>query len=283
MTAAERVLALFPQLRARAVRVIEDGWDSVVLDVDGDWIVRIPRRVEVSGWMETECALLPLLAAALPVAVPRFELIARNGVVAVAYRKLPGAALQPRDTRPAGEVGRFLAALHALPVARAVGLGVPGGEPGWWREQRQIRMDAFRAAALPLLHGRDRLAAEAVLDAALSDDAFDFEPALIHGDLGPEHILCESGRVSAVIDWTDARIGDPALDLAWLMHGTSPRFAADVQAAYGEADERLPGRAVLYHRLAPWYEVTYGLEHGRPDLVVRGLAGVRSRLPRSLR
>ena len=34
----------------------------------------------------------------------------------------------------------------------------------------------------------------------------------------------------------------------------------------------------FYHRRAPWYEVLYGLERGRPELVERALADVRERL-----
>ena len=282
MNDTELVATLFPRLRPRAVRTIDEGWDSLVLDVDGDWIVRIPRRAEVARSMEMEGTLLRELEPALPVAVPRFELVAANGVRAV-DRKLGGSPLATVDRAVAAGIGRFLAALHAFPVARAIALGVPGGEPGWWREQRRIRIEDFRARALPLLQGAERLGGEALLDAALTDEAFDFEPSLVHGDLGPEHVLCADGHVTAVIDWTDARIGDPALDLSWLLHGTPPASADEVLTAYGSgADSGLHERALVYHRLGPWYEVTYGLDEGRRDLVERGLAGIRSRLPRSI-
>jgi macrolide phosphotransferase len=39
-------------------------------------------------------------------------------------------------------------------------------------------------------------------------------PAVIHGDLHAGHVLIdEAQRVTGLIDWTEARIGDPALDL----------------------------------------------------------------------
>jgi aminoglycoside phosphotransferase (APT) family kinase protein len=84
-----------------------------------------------------------------------------------------------------------------------------------------------------------------------------------------------------VIDWSDACLGDPALDLAWLLHGTDAEFAASLLRAYAgtEADAPFRARALFYHRLGPWHEVLYGLERGRPDLVDSGLAGVRRRLP----
>ena len=36
----------------------------------------------------------------------------------------------------------------------------------------------------------------------------------LHADLKPAHVLCESGRLSGVIDWGDVSLGDPDFDLA---------------------------------------------------------------------
>jgi aminoglycoside phosphotransferase (APT) family kinase protein len=40
--------------------------------------------------------------------------------------------------------------------------------------------------------------------------------ALCHGDVGPGNFLHESGRVTALLDWEFAHLGDPLDDLAWL-------------------------------------------------------------------
>jgi hypothetical protein len=39
-------------------------------------------------------------------------------------------------------------------------------------------------------------------------------PALIHLDYYPANLIFESGRLSGILDWTNARIGDPRADLA---------------------------------------------------------------------
>lgn len=44
-------------------------------------------------------------------------------------------------------------------------------------------------------------------------------------DLGPGHLLAQDGALTGVIDFGDAHIGDPAVDLAWALNGTSPAFA----------------------------------------------------------
>lgn len=39
---------------------------------------------------------------------------------------------------------------------------------------------------------------------------------LVHGDFNPANFLYEGGRVTALIDWENARIGDPREDLGWM-------------------------------------------------------------------
>lgn len=247
-----------------SVEVVEDGWDSLVLDVDDAWIVRIPRRPEVRETLAVEVRLLP----ELPGPVPRFELVTAE---AVAYPKLHGDLVDPTNQTLGAEIGRFLAGLHAFPVERARELGVP--ESAWREEYRAFTRKVLDAADL----GRE---AETMVEAVLEDDAnFAWQPTLIHGDLGSAHLLAEGDRLTGVIDWGDVRIGDPALDFAWLIRQP---FADAVLAAYGDHDPLLPKRARFYHRLSPWSQLHYGLFYDRPDYVESGLAAVRGRLPSAL-
>ena len=277
----ELVDELFPQLEPRDVVTIEEGWDSLVLDVDGEWIVRIPRRQPVRECLAMELRLLPELAPALPVPVPRFERVA-DGLGAVAYPKLEGDPVDVSRSSLGAQLGRFLVALHAFPVEQARELGVPSDDLGW-----RANYEAFARGLLgrvgPML-GDDRERAEAMLADFLDDPAnFEFEPRLLHADLGPAHILARGDELTGIIDWSDARIGDPALDLAWALNGTPRAFAEAVLAAYGSNDARLTERALFFHRLGPWYELHYGVHFHQPAYVESGLAGVRSRLPAPLR
>jgi aminoglycoside phosphotransferase (APT) family kinase protein len=101
--------------------------------------------------------------------------------------------------------------------------------------------------------------------------------ALIHADLGPEHLLVREGRISGVIDWTDAEIGDPALDLCWLLNDAPEAVAEGVAEAYAVTPE-LRRRAHDWHRLGPWYGVHRGLLLGLPEDVESGLSGILARL-----
>ena len=267
--------ARHPELDFRDVRTIEGGWDSLVLEVDG-YIFRFPRRPEVEEWVEREIALLPELAPSLPVAVPRFEYVGAGGVTYVGYRKLDGAPATSGLHESAGaDLGRFLVALHAFPVERARALGVPFFDVAAWRAWLERFCADLRARVLPLLEPGERLRAETLFSQVAG---FDFVPSLLHADLGPGHVLCRDGHVVGVIDWSDARIGDPALDLAWCLNGTPDAVASAVARVYG-ADSDKRRRSLFYHRLGPWHEVVYGLDTEQEGFVASGLEGVRSRLP----
>jgi aminoglycoside phosphotransferase (APT) family kinase protein len=236
---------------------IDDGYDYEVVVVDDAWVFRFPRRAEVAQVLEQEVELLPKLARGLPVGVPRFAHVSREPPY-VLYPLIEGTPLVDED--PQG-VQEFLCALHALD-AESLRLRQPV-----WIDEYAERCERFARDVLPLLEvdmqgrARDLLAEARTLTG--------FEPVPIHADLLPEHLLCRDGRLAGVIDWSDACVGDPALDYAWLLNGPFPHW---------EVDDDLRRRARFYHQLEPWVWAHYGLMTERPERVRAGLAEISSRL-----
>jgi aminoglycoside phosphotransferase (APT) family kinase protein len=275
------LLALWPHLDIGTLLVVETGWDSLVADVDGRWIFRVPRGEAAARALLVEANLLPELAPDLPARVPVFEFVSIDPPCA-GYRRIEGEPLDPHHP-PASigpQLGRFLRALHSFSVDRARALGVPGGRYEW-RADLEADCAGFRARVLPLLDGEDRLRAEGLLDEVVNRESnFGFEPALVHADLGSDHILCSDDGLLGVIDWGDVRIGDPAIDFSWAVNSLEASTVSSLIEAYGHlADGALIDRALSRHRLGPWYEVTYGLDSGGEGFVASGLAGIVDRLP----
>lgn len=241
----------------QGVTIIDDGFDFKVILVNDAWVVRIPRREGVLDAFETEVALLPALAEALPVEVPRFEHVSREPPFVV-YPLIRGTPLVDED---AAGVRAFLDALHSLKVS------VLPVEPADWVESYRAQCNRFEELVFPLLNDTLRSGARALFDEV--DSLTGFERALVHCDLGPEHMLVRDGRLAGVIDWGDTRIGDPALDYSWLLHGPFPDW---------DVDPELRRRARFYHRLAPFFSVNYGVFTKQPDYVERALATLSSRL-----
>ena len=243
--------------RPGATIEIDHGYDFEVVLVNDEWIFRFPRRPGVEAALEVEIALLPELAPALRVAVPRFEHVSHDPLF-VAYRVIRGAPLVDED---AGGVRGFLEALHAFDASL-----LPVERPRWV-DAYDEQCAEFERLVLPLLEAEQRIAAKRLF--AETETLVGFEPALLHADLGPEHLLVREGRLAGVIDWGDARLGDPALDYAWLLNGPFADW---------DVDPDLRRRARFYHRLGPWYEAHYGLFTDQPGHTERGLAAVRAEL-----
>jgi aminoglycoside phosphotransferase (APT) family kinase protein len=253
-------------VRVVPLRVIDSGWDSRVVDIAGRRILRIARNQWARDGYAVEAKLLPRLAPHLPVQVP---MPLRRGERWTLTRRIPGQVIGSVAHSALGaEAAAFVAALHAFPVADARAAGVRD-------ERREVDLKTFRELVLPLLGEDERDAGEQLL---VEHERARFEPVLVHADLGPEHILVNGRRISGVIDWTDARIGDPAIDLAWPLYGAPAEFAATFAATYG-VDGRLARRALVHHALGPWHEVVHGLRTDR-RWVATGLDGVRARLRR---
>jgi aminoglycoside phosphotransferase (APT) family kinase protein len=241
----------------RTIVEIDVGYDFEVAIVDDDWVFRFPRRAAVEEALQVEIVLLPALAPVLPVAVPSFEHISRDPLF-VGYRLIRGEPLVDED---AEGVRAFLQALHALDPS-----GLPL-ERFDWVERYRVQCAEFERLVLPLLDKDRRPDARRLFDDV--ETLVDFEPVLVHADLGPAHLRVRAGRLAGVIDWGDARLGDPALDYAWLLNGPFANW---------DVDSDLRRRARFYHRLGPWYEAHYGLFTNQPAHTEAGLAGIRDRL-----
>jgi aminoglycoside phosphotransferase (APT) family kinase protein len=262
----------FPEFADLPVTPMHQGWDSYVFVAGEQWVIRVPRRASAERALRQEAELLAAIGPGLPTRVPVPVRICEPSPIAVLAPRIPGlpAADHPDTAR---QLGAFLKVLHDLPV-ESTPIPVAGIEE--WRHAHARRRAEFEQAVFPLLELEERERAKAMFDGV----TFDFRPVVVHGDLGPEHVLADpAGTVNGVIDWSDARSGDPAIDLAWPLNGMSEAFANGVLSTYGEVDSDVSARAAFYHRRSPWYEVLYGLQRQRDDLVASGLADIRSRLP----
>lgn len=244
------------------------GWDSDAEIVDELFIERVPRRPEVRAWLEQECRLLPAIAPRLPLPVPVPVQLPPDAdhPWRVRHRRIPGTPAEPLALTEADgkSVGSFLRVLHDLPTER-LGLGPDAELPS--------RLARMARDVLPLLDEPLRADGAALLERGATPTPL----VLAHGDLGPDHLLVDHGSVTGIIDWSDACLRDPAIDLAWILNGTSEAFSDGVHSAYGPTPEEV-ARSRDWHRLGPWHEVLYGLDEDRSDWVASGLEGVIERL-----
>lgn len=246
------------------------GWDNRVTR-RSDWVYRTPRFPDREPQLRREARLLPWLAAQLSSGVPTAEVVSESPFT-VRHRYVPGGPCPGTAPEHGQAVGRFLRALHALDPQKAEQHGARDPSDSL-RELRET-LARMERDVLPLLPKRRRQDGAGLLNRMRTPPPY---LALVHGDLGPEHIRVVEDRVSGIIDWGDSCVFDPALDLAWAVAGAGPDFSAAVVSEYQPAEDLLE-RARDWHLLGPWHEVLYGLGAGGPDFVKSGMAGVVSRL-----
>lgn len=235
---------------------------AVVIDAEGRrWVVRAPQNPTAGAALEAETALLEGLGAHVDAGLLPFEVPRPAGFVelpeggrAVVSPQLPGRALHLEHLGPgpglAAEVGRAIAAIHELPPSTVEDAGLPVYEADEYRRRRLAEVDeAAKTGRVPasLLRRWER---------ALEDVAmWRFRPVVVHGDLSADHILCTAERPVAVLGWSEAKVADPADDLAWLLVA-APHEAVDaIVEAYNLRrtelrDPQLGERALLAGELA---------------------------------
>jgi macrolide phosphotransferase len=283
LTLAALAAAALPHIDIVATRApAHEGSDFAVtglLDSGGRrWVVRCPRHAAAGAALEAEVALLERLApavdgGALPFDVPRPAAFAAlpEGGRAVVYPELRGDPADATALRPgphlAAMLGRAIAAIHELPAALVEAAGLPVYDAEGYRQRRLAEVDeAARTGHVPrlLLERWER----ALEDVSL----WRFQATPVHGDLAGDHVLVGDGRVLAVLDWSECRVGDPADDLAWLF-ASAPEDALDsVLEAYSLArtergDAHLAARATLSSELALARWLLFGVRTGDGDVV----------------
>ena len=269
-------VALFsPWLHERAADrdAPHQGWDSHAALVEGRWVDRLPRFPDAEDQLRTETRLMPRLAPLLPLPVP-VPVLLDESPLRVRHVLVPGEPVLEPESLTADDgrrLGTFLRALHDLPVNIYVETGVPDGVGA--RAELLATLERMLHRVTPLLPEPLREPGRELLRRV----ALSAPGTLIHGDLAGHHVLRLDGEVSGVIDWSDARVGDPALDLGWALYGTPEPFAEAVATTYGVTDQEL-GRALDWYRLVPWYDVLWGLGPGGSEFLDRGLTEIAVRL-----
>lgn len=225
------VAGQFPQWAALPVtRVVSSGTDNAMFRLGDSLVVRLPRVAGAAKDVALEQEWLPRLAPRLPVAVPAPVAVGRP----CAYYPYPWSVLGwlPGANPDVGglvapgglaeDLAAFVTALRKLPAA-----GAPRAARGVPLANRDEPTRAALAESAGLV---DTAALTEVWADALTLPAWAGPPTWAHADLSPGNVLVQDGRLTAIIDWGCAGVGDPTVDLvvAWnlLPAAVRPSFRA---------------------------------------------------------
>lgn len=274
------IVAAFPQFHGARVTLLDEGWDFRLYELDSGWLFRFPKRPESVLKLEVECKLLPALAERLSLPIPCYQwssgLLGKPGPPFAGYRKLPGIQgdRASKVDRPAlaRQLGKFLHQLHSYPVVLARAAGVPEESDlvSRWGARALVQLPTLLNLQLDAAHLHRHLEQK-------QPQPFKGNPTLIHKDLWAEHILVDpaSGRSTGIIDWGDVAIGDPAVDLAFLLTWFGEDWLRELLVYYGEGTDAFSMPRVRY--LATClviHNIALGRELDRRAWIVAGQAAL---------
>ncbi|MFF2143135.1 phosphotransferase [Kitasatospora sp. NPDC058190] len=214
-----------------------------------------------------EARVLSFLDSALPIPTPEVRAAGEyvNGWQYVLMSRLHGEGLAPawpRIPRPdreriARDCGEALAALHALDAEPLADVLAPGNWIAFLDEQRAD------AVARQREHGLSEAWLEQIPDfLAATRLPRTRQRALLHTEFMREHLITDPAagwRLTGLIDFEPAMLGDPAYDLVAVGLFTTradPQLLGQLLAAYGRPFEpRLLMAYTLLHVYSnlPWY------------------------------
>lgn len=254
----------------------------IVRDATGKrWVVRAPKRATAGAALEAEKGLLIALARAKDAGLIDFDVPHPAGAAplteggrAVVYSEVPGAPLVLASLQPGpgmtAALGRTIAQIHELPPSLVEDLGLAAYSAESYRERRMAELDAgVQTGKVP-----PRLADR--WERQLENVAWwRFETTVVHGDMGEHQFMVSDGHVTGVVDWMDARVADPADDLAWLVASASADVLDTITEAYTAArrevrDPHLLDRARLASEMALLRWLMYGVRTENSDVVSDG-------------
>ncbi|MGE0121107.1 MAG: phosphotransferase family protein [Dongiaceae bacterium] len=282
-TARRLIAAQFPELSPRRAELLGEGSDFHAYLVDERWVFRFPKGAYGAARLRPEIALLPALAAALPLPVPDYRFVGAPTAdfdrPFAGYPRLPGVPATRVTLSPgakaaaASALGIFLACLHrqdrAAAMAAGARRGAADGRMAQLRDRALTNLAAVWATLPPrirrrcrrFLHDRGRLPAD-----------HDGPGRLIHADLAAEHVLIDArGAITGVIDWTDMRIDDVAFDFAGLWYWQGERGLAIALRRYGgDSDPHLRQRARHIGLAKALEDIRYGCAANDPAYAAAG-------------
>lgn len=247
-----------------------------VIDAKGRrWVVKYPLHTIAATMIEAETAVAPALLDALREGRLPFDVIRPAGFTqvkdgrAVVYIAPMGREhdFESLTVADAHELGRALAAIHKLPVETIEKAGLPVYDAQTSR--RRLLADLHDADSTSALPGVLRRRWENALE---QPQLWDFEPRVVHGDIGSDQFTWSDGSISCVLGFGSAHVGDPALDFASLVSILDEELFDALLESYSNAlgeepSESFFSRVVLMSELALARWMLFGARRGDADIV----------------
>lgn len=250
----KRIREISPTLKIETLNLDSTGLLNDVVIVNGEFVFRFVKRGFGYKDPREEASLLRVLKKYITLPIPEPFYISSE---ALAYRMIRGVTLRrdvlmrlPEDDQQAiaDQLAQFFKELHDIPVANISDFELPKADAlikydGWMKIYGRIQEKVF-----PFLVPHVREWAIEHFESHLADTTnFDYELKMVNTDIPPYHIIFDNQRkrISGIIDFGCAGLGDPAVDFGVIIYNYGESFVNRFHKIYPEAETYLK-RARFY-------------------------------------
>ena len=160
----------------------------------------------------------------------------------------------PFDADPAARQGLGYQMAEGIALLSKVDWEARGlhdlGRPDGFHERQVDRWTAF----LERIKGRELPGFDVAAAWLRAHRPLDYIPGLMHGDYQIANVMFRHGgpaRLAAIVDWEMGTVGDPKLDMAWMVQSWPEDTTSAATAFPGHADlSGMPSRSALLARYA---------------------------------
>lgn len=211
-----------PSLPDLAFKVFDDGWDHVIILVEGSLAYRFPRSKSYSENLIFEKAFLDNFSKISPLNIPKLILGKNPKFNFATYNFIPGEPFTSEEFKKltfleqeeaARRLGNFLTSLHSFPLEEAKNLGLKVWDTKvFWKRHLAF----YKRKIFPLLTKKESQWIDSLFNSFLKVIKSSPVPFRVaHCDMRPEHIIFNSTTktITGIIDFGDLEITDPAYDL----------------------------------------------------------------------
>jgi len=209
----------FPEWADLQIKPVESsGWDNRTFHLGKDMMARLPSNAEYASQVEKEQHWLPILKPHLPLAIPKPIAMGKPTSEYPwhwsIYQWLEGETASTNcitDLNHFAEIlANFLKALQQCDTTDAP----IAGPNNFYRGGPLNVYDVDTRKAIAQIDDEKLADTLTVIWEKALDSTWQKDPVWIHGDIAVSNLLVTNGELSAVIDFGQLAIGDPACDLA---------------------------------------------------------------------
>lgn len=231
-------------LKINSYKVINRGAESLIIEVNEEWIFRFPRSSIFKEKMRKRLNFLVSFSKISPLKIPAPKYIEQDFI---GYKKIPGQPLYPTNIEKltekeklmiAKQLGLFLKALHGYRNKQI------NFDTGYLVMRKKDYWNCPAPITQYLNTGECKNLTARLKSIAKNSENFEKPTTIIHGDLNFNNILWDPNKkvITGILDWSDAGFGIPAMDfiaLADFNKKINDQFLRDILVYYGAKNDDL--------------------------------------------